>query len=448
MDKLNHVHFIGIGGVSMSAIAKVLLNNKIKVTGSDFSGGKSTDELIALGADIAIGHSENNITNPDLVVYTAAISDDNPELVCARQKGIQTISRAKMLGMIMKNYKKAISVAGTHGKTTATSMMSYVLMKAELDPTIMVGGELDILGGNFRMGNSEYFLTESCEYCRSFLEFSPTVGIILNVEEDHLDYYKDIEDIKSAFSDFVRLIPKDGILVACAEDAEAVECASNGSCTPITYGFEKGDYRACNIIFDDFGYPSFDIYKDDVKMISLSLNVVGRHNILNATAVFAASVAMGIDPDTIKSGLEGFTGTKRRFEKKGYCNGALIIDDYAHHPTEIAATFDAVKKIKHNTVWCIFQPHTYTRTKALFNDFAKVLSRVDRVILTDIYAAREVDTGIVSSKDLAKEIPDCKYIKDFTEIADFIKKATCRGDIIITMGAGNVVNIADMIKDS
>lgn len=447
MDKLNHVHFIGIGGVSMSAIAKVLLHNKLKVTGSDFSLAKSTEELISLGADVAIGHSKDNITDPDLVVYTAAISDDNPELMAARQKGIPTISRAKMLGMIMKNYKKAISVAGTHGKTTTTSMMSYVLMKANLDPTIMVGGELDILNGNFRMGDSEYFLTESCEYCRSFLEFFPTVGIILNVEEDHLDYYKDIEDIKSAFSDFARLIPPDGILTVCAEDPEAMECALNASCTPITYGFETGDYRACNIHFDDFGYPSFDVYKSGEKIISLSLNVVGRHNILNATSVLATALAMGIDVDTIKSGLEAFTGTKRRFEKKGYCNGALIIDDYAHHPTEIAAAFDSVKKIKHNTVWCIFQPHTYTRTKALFNDFVKVLSRVDRVILTDIYAAREKDTGLVSSKDLAKEIPDCKYMSSFEEIAEFIKKASCRGDIILTVGAGDVVNIADMIKD-
>lgn len=431
----------------MSAIAKVLLHNKVKVTGSDFSGGKAIDELIALGADVVIGHSADNIKNPDLVVYTAAISDDNPELSAAREKGIETIPRAKMLGRIMKNYKKAISVAGTHGKTTTTSMMSYVLVKALLDPTIMVGGELDIIDGNFRIGNSEYFLTESCEYCRSFLEFFPTVGIILNVEEDHLDYYKDLDDIKSAFSDFSKLIPSDGVLVVCAEDKDATDCAKGAFCHPITYGFDKGDYMAKNISFDDFGYPSFDVYKNDKKIISLSLNVVGRHNVLNATSVVAASLAMGIDTDAIKLGLEGYTGTKRRFEKKGYCNGALIIDDYAHHPTEIAATFNSVKKIKHNTVWCIFQPHTYTRTKALFDDFAKVLSKVDRVILTDIYAAREKDTGLVSSKDLADKIPDALYMKTFEEIAEYIKKVACRGDIIITMGAGNVVNIGNMIKD-
>lgn len=431
----------------MSAIAKVMLHRGIKVSGSDFSGGASCEELKKLGADVVIGHSADNIKNPDLVVYTAAISKDNPELMRARELGIETIARAEMLGRIMKDYKKAISIAGTHGKTTTTSMMSYVLMKAFLDPTIMVGGELDIINGNFRIGNSEYFLTESCEYCRSFLQFFPTVAIILNVEEDHLDYYKDLDDIKSAFRDFVDLLPSDGILVTCAEDSDALDCVKNAKCAPITYGFDKGDYRAKNITFDDFGYPTFDVYKDDEKLTTLTLNVVGRHNVLNATSVLAASLAMGIDLKYIKEGLESYHGTKRRFEKKGYCNGALIVDDYAHHPTEILAAFDSVKKIKHNTVWCIFQPHTYTRTKALFDDFVKVLSRVDRVILTDIYAAREKDTGLVSSKDLAEKIPDSKYIADFNDIAEYIKKVACKGDIIITMGAGNVVNIGDLIKD-
>jgi len=447
LNKYSHIHFIGIGGISMSAIAKVMLNRGVKVSGSDFSGGASCEELKMLGADVIIGHSADNIKNPDLVVYTAAISDDNPELSRAKELGIETISRAQMLGRIMKDYKKAISVAGTHGKTTTTSMMSYVLMKAFLDPTIMVGGELDIINGNFRIGNSEYFLTESCEYCRSFLSFFPTVAIILNVEEDHLDYYKDINDIKSAFSDFAGLIPKDGILVTCAEDADAMECVQGAKCSPITYGFEKGDYIAKNISFDDFGYPTFEVYKDNKKITSLTLNVVGRHNILNATSVLAASLAMGIELKYIVEGLESYSGTKRRFEKKGYCNGALIVDDYAHHPTEIQAAFDSVKKIKHNTVWCIFQPHTYTRTKSLFDDFVNVLSKVDRVIVADIYAAREKDTGLVSSKDLADKIPGSKYMPDFDEIAEYIKKVASKGDIILTMGAGNVVNICDLIKD-
>lgn len=447
MDKLTYVHFIGIGGISMSAIAKVLLHGGVKVSGSDSKRSKATEELEELGAVIYEGHSADNITNPDLVVYTAAVNDSNPEMQRAKELGIATVSRAEMLGRIMKNYQKAISVAGTHGKTTTTSMMTYVLMKALTDPTVMVGGELDIIDGNFRIGKSEYFLTESCEYCRSFLSFFPTVAIILNVEEDHLDYYKDLDDIKSAFTDFAALIPSDGVLVVCADSANTMQCLDRAKAKPITYGFDQGEYRPCNLTFDDFGYPTFDIYKNGEKLTTLTLSVVGRHNVLNATAVYAASLAMGLDADAIKAGLEGYAGTKRRFEKKGYYNGALIVDDYAHHPTEIEATFASVKKIKHNTVWCIFQPHTYTRTKALFDDFAKVLSGVDRVIVTDIYAAREKDTGLVHARELADAIPSAKYIADFDEIASYIKNVVQKGDIIITMGAGNVVDIGEMIKD-
>ena len=447
MDKLTYVHFIGIGGISMSAIAKVLLHGGVKVSGSDSKRSKATEELEELGAVIYEGHSADNITNPDLVVYTAAVNDSNPEMQRAKELGIATVSRAEMLGRIMKNYQKAISVAGTHGKTTTTSMMTYVLMKALTDPTVMVGGELDIIDGNFRIGKSEYFLTESCEYCRSFLSFFPTVAIILNVEEDHLDYYKDLDDIKSAFTDFAALIPSDGVLVVCADSANTMQCLDRAKAKPITYGFDQGEYRPCNLTFDDFGYPTFDIYNGGEKLTTLTLSVVGRHNVLNATAVYAASLAMGLDADAIKAGLEGYAGTKRRFEKKGYYNGALIVDDYAHHPTEIEATFASVKKIKHNTVWCIFQPHTYTRTKALFDDFAKVLSGVDRVIVTDIYAAREKDTGLVHARELADAIPSAKYIADFDEIASYIKNVAQKGDIIITMGAGNVVDIGEMIKD-
>lgn len=447
MDKLTYVHFIGIGGISMSAIAKVLLHGGVKVSGSDSKRSKATEELEELGAVIYEGHSADNITNPDLVVYTAAVNDSNPEMQRAKELGIATVSRAEMLGRIMKNYQKAISVAGTHGKTTTTSMMTYVLMKALTDPTVMVGGELDIIDGNFRIGKSEYFLTESCEYCRSFLSFFPTVAIILNVEEDHLDYYKDLDDIKSAFTDFAALIPSDGVLVVCADSANTMQCLDKAKAKPITYGFDQGEYRPCNLTFDDFGYPTFDIYNGGEKLTTLTLSVVGRHNVLNATAVYAASLAMGLDADAIKAGLEGYAGTKRRFEKKGYYNGALIVDDYAHHPTEIEATFASVKKIKHNTVWCIFQPHTYTRTKALFDDFAKVLSGVDRVIVTDIYAAREKDTGLVHARELADAIPSAKYIADFDEIASYIKNVVQKGDIIITMGAGNVVDIGEMIKD-
>ena len=447
MDRLNHVHFIGIGGVSMSAIAKVLIHNGVRVSGSDANESKATKELEALGASIFYAHCAENISHPDLVVYTAAIHDDNPELIKARESNIETITRAEMLGRIMKNYGHAISVAGTHGKTTATSMFVYVLMKACLDPTVMVGGELDIIDGNFRQGKSDYFVTESCEYCRSFLSFSPTVAIVLNVDEDHLDYYSGIEDIKDAFRDFISIVPKDGVVVVCADCENTLDCLGKAKASPITYGINSGEFRATSISFDDFGYPTFDIERNGEKLTSLTLSVVGEHNVLNATAIYAASLSMGIDKEHIKAGLEAFKGTKRRFEKKGFVNGALVIDDYAHHPSEIEATLRSVKKMKHNISWCIFQPHTYTRTKALFDDFAKVLSGFDKVIITDIYAAREKDTGLVSAKQLSEAIDNAIYIRDFDEIAVFIKDNAAEGDIVITMGAGNVVNIGEMIAE-
>ncbi len=448
MDRVNYVHFIGIGGVSMSAIAKVLIHNGIKVSGSDRNVTKSTKELEAMGATVFASHCAENIKNPDLVVYTAAIKDDNEELKMAKEKGIKTITRAKMLGEIMKNYSRAISVAGTHGKTTATSMLAYVLMKASLDPTIMVGGEIDIIDGNFRQGKSDYFITESCEYCRSFLSFFPTVAIVLNVDSDHLDYYKDLDDIKDAFRDFVALVPKDGVLVVCADCENTMDCLKKAQAKPITYGINSGEYRATSISFDNFGYPTFTIEQDGEKLATLTLNVVGKHNVLNATGIFAAADNMGIDKKFIIEGLEAFKGTKRRFEKKGYANGALVIDDYAHHPAEIEATQRAIGQMKHNASWCIFQPHTYTRTKALFDDFASVLSGFDNVVITDIYAAREKDTGLVSAKQLAEKIDNAVYIKEFEEIAKYIKENVKENDIVITMGAGNVVDICDMIKDS
>ena len=429
----------------MSAIAKVLLHNGVHVSGSDANVSKNTKELESLGATIFFSHSAENIKNPDLVVYTAAIHDDNPELKKARENNIETITRAEMLGRIMKNYSRAISVAGTHGKTTATSMFTYVLMKACLDPTVMVGGELDIIDGNFRQGKSEYFVTESCEYCRSFLSFFPTVAVVLNVDCDHLDYYKDLDDIKDAFRDFIAIVPKDGVLVVCADCENTMDCLDKSKASPVTYGITNGEYRATNITFDDFGYPTFDIERNGETLVTLTLSVVGRHNVLNATAIYAASDNMGIDKEYIKMGLEAFTGTKRRFEKKGFVNDALVIDDYAHHPSEIEATLKAVKQMKHNNSWCVFQPHTYTRTKALFDDFAKVLSGFDKVIITDIYAAREKDTGLVSAKDLGDAIDSAIYIKDFDEIANYNRTNAKKGDIVITMGAGNVVNIGEML---
>ncbi|MBQ8526019.1 MAG: UDP-N-acetylmuramate--L-alanine ligase [Clostridia bacterium] len=427
----------------MSAIAKVLLHNGTRVSGSDTGSGEIIDELKNMGATIYGSHDASNISGQNLVVYTAAVKDDNPELVEARKRDIETVDRATMLGWIMKDYKNAISVAGTHGKTTTTSMMTYILTEAMLDPTVMVGGELDILGGNFKMGRSDYFITESCEYCRSFLKFFPKIAIILNVEEDHLDYYRDIDDIIDAFSDFAGLVPPDGYVIIPSEDKNAVKAAENAKGKVITFGWNSGDFRPVNIEFNRYGYAEFDVCMGDKKMASIKLNVAGKHNVLNATACIAAAYAMGIDMSRAESGLNKFTGTKRRFEKKGYCNGALVIDDYAHHPTEIKTTIDSVSRLDHNKAWFIFQPHTYTRTYTLFDEFVNVLSKAENLIIADIYAAREKDTGLVSSKKLADAIDGAVYLDSFEKIEGYIRQNASEGDVILTVGAGNVVKIGE-----
>ena len=441
----NYVHFIGIGGVSMSGIAKILLNKGIRVSGSDIQESDAVAELRNLGATVYIGHQAENITDQNLVVYTSAVHDDNPEIIEAKKRDIKLIDRAAMLGLIMKDYKTAISVAGTHGKTTATSMFAYVLMGAMLDPTVMVGGTLDGIKGNLRIGASEYFLTETCEYMRNFLKFFPKIAVILNVEEDHLDYYRDIDDIISAFSDFASLVPDDGFVVVNKESENAMKAVQNIDKRVYTFGYGDADFSIANVHYTSWGYPVFDICHRGEKVLGLELNVAGEHNVLNATAVALASSVMGIDTKSIKKGLESYTGTKRRFEKKGYVNGALVIDDYAHHPTEIEATFKALANVKHNNEWLIFQPHTYTRTISLLDEFASSLSGAKNVIITDIYAAREKDTGIVHAKDLADKIDGAVYIKTFEEIGEYIKKNAKEGDVVITMGAGNVCNIINYL---
>lgn len=441
------VHFIGIGGVSMSGIAKILLNRGYKISGSDISESESVKELRSLGAEVWVGHSSSNIKNQDLVVYTSAVHGDNPEIIEAKKKGIELIDRATMLGLIMKDYRNAISVAGTHGKTTTTSMLAYVLLDAGLDPTVMVGGTLDGIEGNLRIGGGDAFLTETCEYMRNFLKFFPRVAIILNVEEDHLDYYRDLDDIMDAFSDFASLIPNDGFLSVNKENKNALKSVSKADAPVYTFGFEGADFSARNIEFSSYGYPSFDVYSGDSFFVRLNLSVVGIHNVLNATAVALTAHKMGIGADAIKKGLERYTGTRRRFEKKGFVNGALVIDDYAHHPTEIDATLSALSNVKHNVSYLIFQPHTYTRTLSLMDGFAMSLKKADKVIITDIYAAREKDTGIVHAKDLADRIENAVYIKNFEDIRKYIRDNACEGDVVITMGAGNVCDIGPMLTE-
>lgn len=442
---MKHVHFIGIGGISMSGIAQILLHNGVKVSGSDIKESHLIDDLIKNGAAVNIGQRAENIENPDLVVYTAAVKEDNEELMEAKKKGIKCVERAVMLGSIMKEYKTAVAVAGTHGKTTTTSMISHVLLYGETDPTIMVGGELDIIGGNLRKGGKEYFLTEACEYHRSFLEFFYKIGIILNVDADHLDYFKDLDEIIDTFGDFAARIGKDGYLIISNDDKNSVKASKKADCNIITIGRNDADYVAKNIVFDPLGRASFDVYHKGENISHLSLNVIGTHNVYNALASFACGCVLGISAGKIKEGIESFGGTKRRFEKKGYYNEIPVFDDYAHHPTEIKATLKTASKMDAGDIWCIFQPHTYTRTKALFDDFINALSYANHVIVADIYAAREKDTGIVSAKDLADKMDNGIYLPSFDKIEQYVAQNAKQGDVIITMGAGDIYKVGESL---
>ena len=429
----------------MSALAKILISKGVRVSGSDIYETPITQELKSLGADISIPHCYECIDSPDIVVYTSAIKDDNPEIIAAKDKNITLVERAAMVGNIMRNYDMAVAVAGTHGKTTTTSMMAYTMSEAMLDPTVMVGGELDILNGNLAIGKSEFMVTEACEYCRNFLQFAPKIAIILNIEADHLDYYKDLDDVIDAFSSFSKLPDeKDGVLIINGDDQNCIKAAESAKCRVVSVGIKNGCIKAANIVYDKFGYPSFDVMEGERKIMHLSLNVVGEHNIYNSLCSVAASLEMTNDTEAIRKGLERFTGTKRRFEKKGEVDGILVIDDYAHHPTEIKATLSAVSKIQSGKVWCVFQPHTYTRTKTLFGDFAKVLADAENLVIADIYAAREKDTGLVHSKDLADAIGSALYIDGFENIVKYFKENAKSGDIILTMGAGDIFKVGEM----
>lgn len=446
-----HIHFIGIGGISMSGLAEILLKEGFTVSGSDNKETPLTDHLTEKGASIFYGQKASNIIDGiDVVVYTAAIHDDNEELMEVRRRNIPTLTRAELLGQLMTNYKTPIAVSGTHGKTTTTSMLSHVLLAGEKDPTISVGGILKAIHGNIRVGNSDIFVTEACEYTNSFLHFFPKIGIILNVEEDHMDFFKDIDDIRNSFHEFAKLLPQDGTLIINHEIEQSEAITEGLSCRILTYGLDDtADYCAKNIAYDAMGCTSFDFYRFGEFVDHITLSVTGDHNVSNALAAIAAGELTEVPMEAIKNGLLSFKGTDRRFEYKGEKNGITIIDDYAHHPTEIKATLTSVKHYPHRETWCIFQPHTYTRTKAFFHEFAEALSLADHIILVDIFAARETDTLGMSSQLLAEELKksgaDVYYFPSFSEVENFVMKTCIHGDLLITMGAGDVVNIGESI---
>ena len=448
-NKPEHIHIIGIGGISMSGLAEILLERGFTVSGSDAHESELTDKLTAHGAKVVYGQRAENITDDiDAVVYTAAVHPDNPEYAAAAAKNLPILSRAELLGQLMKNYEKSIAVSGTHGKTTTTSMISHILLEAKTDPTISVGGMLEAIGGNIRVGGSDVFLTEACEYTNSFLHFFPKISVILNIDEDHLDFFKDLDDIRCSFHRFAKLLPKDGTLIINGNIDKLDRITEGLDCRIIKYGDDSSmDYSATNISHNKLGEASFDLVKSGVFVDRISLSVNGDHNVSNALAAIAVSDLLGVSLDTMKKGLKEFTGTDRRFEYKGEMDGVTIIDDYAHHPTEINATLTAAKYYPHRELWCVFQPHTYTRTKALFHEFVEALAHADHVVLSDIYAARETDNLGISSKDIADALKekgcDAYYFSSFEDIQDFCVEKCQKGDLLITMGAGDVVNIGE-----
>lgn len=445
------IHFMGIGGISMSGLAEVLLERGFTITGSDMKSSPITEKLESHGASIVYGQKAENITDDmDLVVYTAAIHPDNPEFQAVVQKGIPHMDRAELLGQIMSNYKNSIAVSGTHGKTTTTSMLSLIMLAGACDPTISVGGILKDIDGNIRVGRSQNFITEACEYTNSFLKFNPRIELILNVDADHLDFFKDLDDIRHSFRLFAEKLDKDGILIINGEIPDLSYFTEGLPCKIITYGLEADDsYTAKNISFDEYACGSYDLYVDGEKLDHITLNVTGLHNVSNSLAAIAAARELGIPMEHIKAGLMNFKGTDRRFEYKGEVNGITILDDYAHHPTEIEATLTAAKNYPHRKIWCAFQPHTYTRTKALFDDFVRVLKEPDVTLLAEIFAAREVNDIGISSRDLAEQIPGSEYCATLPEVTARLKELARPGDLILTVGAGDIFTVGEsLVRES
>ena len=433
-----HVHLVGIGGVSMRPLGLVLKGMGMVVTGSDMNASVSTDELIAKGIPVHIGHREENIRGADCVIRTAAAHNDNPEIAAARAEGIPVFERAQAWGQIMKAYKNAVCISGTHGKTTTTSMMTHILMEAGKDPTVMIGGYLPLLHAGHRVGHGDTIVLESCEYCDSFLNFFPTLAVVLNVEADHLDYFKDLADIQKSFHEFASMA---SCIIANGDDPHTVEAMKGLEYT--SFGLGEGNLvHAANMCPD---WRHFDVVCDGEKYCHLDMGVLGRHNALNALAAAAAAWRMGIDGEAVSRGLESFHGAGRRMEYKGSYHGAKVYDDYAHHPDELAATIEAVRSLGGKRLVLAFQPHTYSRTKALFDDFVRELKKPDVVVLAEIYAARERNTVGISSADLAKKVPDSVFCETLPEVTEFLRRVVQPGDIVLTMGAGDIFRAGEAL---
>ena len=434
-----HVHLVGIGGVSMRPLGLVLKDMGLYVTGSDMNSSVSTDELIAKGISVSIGHQESNVDGADCVIRTAAAHNDNPEIAAARSKGIPMFERAQAWGVIMQAYKNAVCIAGTHGKTTTTSMVTHILMQADFDPTVMIGGYLPLLHAGHRVGKGDTIILESCEYCDSFLNFFPTLAVILNVEADHLDYFKDLQDVQKSFRQFAQL--SSGGVLANGDDPHTVETLQGMDF--VSFGLGAHNRVTAQAISDDWRH--FDVVCDGETYCHLDLCVYGKHNTLNALAAAGAAWMLGVPGDAVSAGLSTFTGAERRLEFKGKFNGADVYDDYAHHPDELAATIEAVRAMPYKRMVLAFQPHTYTRTKALFYDFVRELQKPDVVLLSEIYAAREQNTVGISSMDLVKQVPGSVYCETLPGVTEKLREIATEGDVILTVGAGDIYKAGEAL---
>ena len=442
------VHLVGIGGVSMCPLAEVLKGMGLEVQGSDMNESDTVRHLRSLGIRIFIGHSADNLDHSDFVIRTAAVHDENPEIAGAVARGIPVYERAQAWGAIMRGYRNALCVSGTHGKTTTTSMCTHIFLAAEADPTVMIGGTLPLLHSGYRVGGGDTIILESCEYCNSFLSFFPTVAVILNVEADHLDFFKDLNDVEHSFHEFAELVPEKGFVVVNADDPGAMASVKGLAHPLFTFGLNPGaDCTAENVAFFD-GAPAFDIVIRGKRYAHVELHVFGKHNILNALAAASAAYVLGLPGGAVEKGLDSFTGAGRRFEHKGAFNGAQVYDDYAHHPGELHALLTTAKGMGYKRILCAFQPHTYSRTKALFDQFVEELKIPDVAILAEIFAAREKNTIGISSSDLCKQIPGAVYCPTLDQVAEELRKQARPGDLILTVGAGDIYRAGEKLLES
>lgn len=440
-------HLVGIGGVSMSALAEVLRGRGLVITGSDTVVGDAVRRLRAGGITVFEGQAEENLGDCDFVVRTAAAKDGNPEILAARARGIPVFERAQAWGVIMEDYSNVICFSGTHGKTTSSSMCTQIFLSADRDPTVMIGGRLPVLGSGYRVGSSETMIAEACEYCNSFLNFCPTIAVINNVESDHLDFFRDLDDIKNSFRLFALLVPDNGYVIVNGDDPGASSVAAMLERPVVKYGFSEGsDIKGENLVLRN-GRPVFDIFYQGGLFAHIELSVCGVHNAYNALAAASPAILLGVSADAIREALSVFTGADRRLQFKGRYNGADIYDDYAHHPGELKPLLDTVGSMDYSRVICVFQPHTYSRTKALFEDFLVQLRRPDILILAEIYAAREKNIVGISSSDLALQVGGARFIPSFDEIVGYLRAEARPGDIILTVGAGDIYKVGEMLAE-